>query len=245
MSDIDTTRHTRYTLQQLIDNAAAYMSRREQRMNPPVTPIPFAPSPPPPRFTYAEAREAFWTAYTMQLRCYAPFVHTDNAPIVQQLVRYHTSCPDCALAPHKGLYLYGAYGSGKSALIKSLIAFSATYPHHLMRRPVWIHYKKFKKTGTSVDEVLSEWSGYEIVIDDLGYEEDSRTSTTNSYGTITNIVQEVVRYRYEIYQSRGIVTHFTTNKSPEEIRDLYGEGTSTRLKEMCTPLLWRGGSLRK
>jgi DNA replication protein DnaC len=53
-----------------------------------------------------------------------------------------------------------------------------------------------------------------------------------------------VRYRYELFKNKGLVTHFTSNKTFSEIEELYGSGTSTRLKEMCHEIHWRGGSLR-
>ena len=91
---------------------------------------------------------------------------------------------------------------------------------------------------------MEEHKRNHLLIDDLGYEEDDENARVNDFGSKTDIVVEVVRRRYEIYQQFGLLTHFSTNKTTDQIEELYGGGTSSRIQEMCNIQLWHGENYR-
>jgi DNA replication protein DnaC len=233
------------SLAELIEKEEEWKKRRSERH-------PSTEYTPPPQMeaidlTYEEARVTFWRLYQSILYPAKAIVHTQNKTTISALLNYMISEP-CPLPSHKGLYVVGAYGSGKSKLMKALIHVPRSYPQALCRRPIWLSYRAYKKktaTGIMMETLLDEWSKHEIVIDDLGFEEDDKSTRSNVYGTLTNIVQEIVRARYESLQKYGVVTHFTSNKPITEIAELYGDGTATRLIEMTSQILWRGDNLRK
>lgn len=190
---------------------------------------------------YSEWRGVLWSELSGMLKGVRPIIVAENAPIVEQLIRWMTMDPDCSLPLHKGIYLYGDYGSGKSYIMKALRRLSAIRERAVVRTLWSTSYKALKK---DVDDQINFFSSYPLCIDDLGYEEQSdKDQRVNNFGTVTKVVQEVIRSRYEIRQE--VVTCFTSNKSFDDIELLYGRGTCDRLIEMCTPLHWRGESLRR
>ena len=236
------------TLSELISSEKRWRDRRDRRRNGPSVPTKPIPRVTPVQLDYETAKRTFWEEYKKILRPATPIVREDNAPIITAMLKYYINAPDNPIPENKSAYVVGEYGSGKSKLMKSILYTTRRHPEGICHRPVWIAYKAFKRktpSGIMLDELVAEWSNTPLIIDDLGYEEDDRTTRSNVYGTVTNIVQELVRARYESYQNNGVTTDWTSNKSLEEIRDLYGDGTYTRLKEMSVQILWNGQSLRK
>lgn len=199
---------------------------------------------------YQLAKRTFWTVYKSQTKNQHPVVLPKNAAILEELIRFWCYDPEVSLNPSKGVILYGEYGSGKTIVMKSLHKMADCFYDKIIHQSVMIPYKLMKSMNPAtgqmrMEELLEEWKGHNMIIDDLGYEETGTTANYVHFGTSINVVQEIIRQRYELYQNRGIYTHFTTNKTMDEIQNVYGHGTSTRLMEMCQPVFWRGESLRK
>jgi len=64
--------------------------------------------------------------------------------------------------------------------------------------------------------------------DDLGTEDEVR-----HYGSVTNVLGQIILMRYELFQSRKVMTHFTSNLTSDQIGNHYGERVRSRLREMC------------
>jgi len=91
-------------------------------------------------------------------------------------------------------------------------------------------------------ELLTQKPYSHIVIDDLGYEDDSQLVL---WGNKENVVVHLTDILYQLYQSRKIKIYITSNiplssPSGNDILSRYGKGTHDRLAEMTTPVLWAG-----
>lgn len=63
--------------------------------------------------------------------------------------------------------------------------------------------------------------------DDLGIENNIKY-----YGNECNVMAEVLLSRYDLYVSRRLMTHITTNLSASELEAAYGNRLRSRLREM-------------
>jgi DNA replication protein DnaC len=63
--------------------------------------------------------------------------------------------------------------------------------------------------------------------DDLGTEQSLKY-----YGNECNVMGEILLSRYDLFISRDMITHLTTNLSASEIENLYGNRARSRLREM-------------
>jgi len=66
-----------------------------------------------------------------------------------------------------------------------------------------------------------------ICFDDLGTENNLKY-----YGNECNVMAEILLSRYDIYISKNIQTHITTNLSASEIETAYGNRVRSRLRNM-------------
>ena len=66
-----------------------------------------------------------------------------------------------------------------------------------------------------------------ICFDDLGTENNLKY-----YGSECNVMAEILLSRYDIYISKHIQTHITTNLSASEIENYYGNRVRSRMRAM-------------
>lgn len=64
--------------------------------------------------------------------------------------------------------------------------------------------------------------------DDLGSEE-----MRNSFGNKKEVMLDIVSERYDLFLEYGLQTHFTSNLSPDEIANRYGDRMRSRIRHMC------------
>jgi len=67
-----------------------------------------------------------------------------------------------------------------------------------------------------------------ICFDDLGTENNLKY-----FGNECNVMAEIFLSRYDVFTSKKVVTHITTNLSASEIEGHYGLRVRSRLREMC------------
>ena len=138
----------------------------------------------------------------------------------------------------KGVAIIGDLGVGKSTLLKSL----RQMPKDGM---FFIHNGYSAYIDASDFAMTYQLKGIEAVndirkkdvlfIDDVGNE-----PLTLFMGNRYPVIGEILKYRYE----NNLVTHFTANKLPSELAEMYGGRVEDRIKEMCNILWWAGGSKR-
>ena len=91
---------------------------------------------------------------------------------------------------------------------------------------------------------LARYHYVHIFIDDIGHEPVS----VSHFGTVFSPVAEFIKARYEQCQKEPEwtkTTHFTTNLTPEQLHEHYGEYIFDRLIEMCEWMYMEGESSRK
>lgn len=157
-------------------------------------------------------------------------------PIIYKLIAYflkdEASCYQYGIDLNKGMLLAGPIGSGKTSLM------------NLMKYLTSTEHKFYVKTCREVSfEFIQE--GYQIIhkysigklyhadakticFDDLGIENNLKY-----FGNECNVMAEILLSRYDIFISKKIKTHLTTNLSASEIEAIYGNRVRSRLRAMC------------
>lgn len=162
-------------------------------------------------------------------------VDNENRPVLQQLVPYFAQTQGGNLSPQKGILLAGNVGSGKTLLMETfnqLVRRSKPFYKTTARQvakdyaadglTALVRYlKQFRKTPAGLVPV-------DFFFDDLGAEDNKK-----HYGNEANVMAEVIYDRYELYTRYGTRTHFTTNLTPQELEEKYGERAYSRLCHMC------------
>lgn len=128
----------------------------------------------------------------------------------------------------KGLLCMGNCGRGKTLICQRVLP--AIFESYL-KIPYFI-YESFE-LGHKIDDIRS--FGKNIIIDDVGLEHE-----TVIYGEKHNSFNEVV----DIAEKRGILLVLTTNLTPEELVEKYGDRTLDRLRSLVKTVVFKGNSLR-
>jgi len=144
------------------------------------------------------------------------------------------------ITPFKGLFCMGAVGTGKTANFKIYKAIyhriDLEYNGYKFKPLAWVnndsirifHVKEIEsnayKIGEEFIEMLSSVSN--LVIDDLGDE------TGDFYKTGRNVVADIINHRYSRMRDKGLVPHFTTNLTKEDLISKYGDRIFDRITEM-------------
>ena len=154
---------------------------------------------------------------------------------IQKLICYFLK--DEVMATHfnldlsKGILLSGPVGCGKTTLMT------------LMRHVAQPNYKFIMKTCRDISfEFIKD--GYQTIhkysngnnsyseyrnycFDDLGVE-----TNLKYYGNECNVMAEIILSRYDIFISKQVITHITSNLSASEIETAYGNRVRSRLRNM-------------
>ena len=167
---------------------------------------------------------------------------------IQKLICYFLKDEDMAvnfnLDLSKGILLSGPVGCGKTTLMT------------LMRHAAQPNYKFIMKTCRDISfEFIRE--GYQTIqkysngnnshseyrnycFDDLGVE-----TNLKYYGNECNVMAEIILSRYDIFISKQVITHITSNLSATEIESAYGNRVRSRLREMLNLIAFDDNSLDK
>ena len=154
---------------------------------------------------------------------------------IQKLICYFLK--DEVMATHfnldlsEGILLSGPVGCGKTTLMT------------LMRHVAQPNYKFIMKTCRDISfEFIKD--GYQTIhkysngnnsyseyrnycFDDLGVE-----TNLKYYGNECNVMAEIILSRYDIFISKQVITHITSNLSASEIETTYGNRVRSRLRNM-------------
>jgi hypothetical protein len=76
--------------------------------------------------------------------------------------------------------------------------------------------------------------------DDLGTENNLKL-----YGNECNVMAEILLSRYDLFVSRKLITHLTTNLSASEIEAAYGNRLRSRLREQFNLIAFNNNTLDK
>ncbi|MDN4163860.1 ATPase [Cytophagales bacterium LB-30] len=136
---------------------------------------------------------------------------------------------------HKGILITGPVGCGKTSLMTLLRFMLSPKEQYIIKstRDITLEFiqdgytviNKYSKAA--FQQTSGELSPKSYCFDDLGVE-----SNIKYYGNETNVMAEILLSRYDMFISRHMLTHATTNLSASEIESCYGNRVRSRLREM-------------
>lgn len=135
----------------------------------------------------------------------------------------------------KGILACGPVGCGKSCLLKLISYFFPRETQYQIKPTREISFE-FEKDGFAVINQYSKGSFFRLgnyfipkvwCFDDLGLEQ-----TPKYYGNDCNVMAEILLARYDLFVSKRMMTHITTNLSASELESIYGNRIRSRMREM-------------
>jgi DNA replication protein DnaC len=161
-------------------------------------------------------------------------VETDY-PIVYKLIAYflkdEPTCFQYGLNLNKGILLTGPIGCGKTSLM-NLMKYLTTTEYKFYVKPCRDISFEFIQDGYQIIHKYSIGKLYQseprtYCFDDLGTENNLKY-----FGNECNVMAEILLSRYDLFISKKLKTHITTNLSATEIETHYGNRVRSRLREM-------------
>ena len=161
-------------------------------------------------------------------------IETDY-PIVYKLIAYflkdEPTCFQYGINLNKGILLTGPIGCGKTSLMNLMKYLTAT-EHKFFVKPCRDISFEFIQDGYQIIHKYSIGKLYQseprtYCFDDLGTENNLKY-----FGNECNVMAEILLSRYDLFSSKKLFTHITTNLSATEIEKHYGNRVRSRLREM-------------
>ena len=172
----------------------------------------------------------------------------NDYPIVFKLIAYFLKdeqmCFQLNINLSKGILLSGPVGCGKTSLM-NLMKYLTPIEHKFSVKPCRDISFEFIQDGYEVIHRYSKGKLYQseaktICFDDLGTENNLKY-----FGNECNVMAEILLSRYDLYISRKLQTHITTNLSATEIEKNYGNRVRSRLRELCNLIAYDRSSIDK
>jgi len=157
-------------------------------------------------------------------------------PIIYKLIAYfrkdEATCFQYNINLNKGILLSGPIGCGKTSLMNVMKYLTPT-EHKFSVKPCRDISFEFIQDGYQIIHKYSIGKLYQseprtYCFDDLGTENNLKY-----YGNECNIMAEILLSRYDLFISKKLQTHITTNLSATEIEKNYGNRVRSRLRELC------------
>ncbi len=161
-------------------------------------------------------------------------IETDY-PLIYKLIAYflrdESTCHQYNIDLTKGIFFTGPIGSGKTALM-NLMKYLTHTEHKFYIKPCREISFEFIQDGYQIIHKYSIGKLYHseaklICFDDLGVENHLKY-----FGNECNVMAEILLSRYDLFISKKILTHITTNLSASEIETIYGNRVRSRLRAM-------------
>ncbi|WP_339887143.1 ATPase [uncultured Flavobacterium sp.] len=161
-------------------------------------------------------------------------LETDHE-IIYKLIAYflkdEQACYQFNIDLEKGILLSGPIGCGKTSLM-NLMKYLAQTENKFSVKPCRDISFEFIQDGYEVIHRYSKGKLYQAeprtyCFDDLGTENNIKY-----FGNECNVMAEILLSRYDLFISKKLQTHITTNLSATEIEKQYGNRVRSRLREM-------------
>lgn len=155
--------------------------------------------------------------------------------IVYKLIAYflkdEAACHQYNINLNKGILLSGPIGCGKTSLM-NLMRYLTPIEYKFSVKPCRDISFEFIQDGYQIIHKYSKGQLYKsepkiYCFDDLGLENNLKY-----YGNECNVMAEIILSRYDLYISKRIQTHITTNLSASEIETQYGNRVRSRMREL-------------
>lgn len=162
-------------------------------------------------------------------------LETDHE-IIYKLIAYflkdEQACYQFNIDLEKGILLTGPIGCGKTSLM-TLMKHLAPIGNKFSVKPCRDISFEFIQDGYQIIHKYSIGKLYQseprtYCFDDLGTENNLKY-----FGNECNVMAEILLSRYDLFISKKLQTHITTNLSATEIEKHYGNRVRSRLRELC------------
>ncbi len=156
-------------------------------------------------------------------------------PIVYKLIAYflkdEQTCYQFNIDLEKGILLTGPIGCGKTSLL-NIMKYLTPTEHKFIVKPCRDISFEFIQEGYQIIHKYSNGKLYQseprmYCFDDLGTENNLKY-----FGNECNVMAEILLSRYDLFISKKLQTHITTNLSATEIEKHYGNRVRSRLRQM-------------
>jgi len=177
----------------------------------------------------------------------------EQKEVIRNVVRYFNGDPDGPYPLHKGLFIYGDVGVGKTFLLDCMAVFCKAVPIDGMSfRKVRAKALVEQVVGAKSIGPISNFSNGHLLYDDLGDEKLDITLYGKDEAQRYNVTDMLLSTRYEHFVRAGQLTHFTSNMQLHaqpgqigEIESRYGTRLYDRISEMTTSIYLPGTSKRE
>ena len=151
--------------------------------------------------------------------------------LIAYFLKDETTALQHGLDLSKGILLAGPVGCGKTSIM-NIMKYLTPVGHKFSIKPCREVSFEFIQDGYQVLHKYTTGNLYQndpkiICFDDLGVENNLKY-----YGNECNVMAELLLSRYDIFISKRIPTHITSNLSASEIEQHYGIRVRSRLREL-------------
>lgn len=148
----------------------------------------------------------------------------------------------------KGIMLLGDIGTGKTDLFRILQVYLKRYlksRYQFSYQVVWKFTSEFNKNGYDCFSDQEEGHRYydELCLVDTRNKQPLKEMAMH-FGSKLLVGEEIIMMRYNVLKSCGYQSHFSTNATPAQLAEVYGDRAYDRLTEMCNFLTLVGESRR-
>lgn len=185
-----------------------------------------------PWMDYQEAKASLWffMKRIAQRKKFTWVIYPDLKILCELVAAYFSGNAAEGLDLHKGFFIYGPCGGGKSELILAA---------QMMARALNIEGRKFgiaeaerivQETNRVDDAHLGRYYRENWAFDDMG---NSNMTFKQEYtGNVINPMQTIFTKRSRVMQVRYIATHITSNVAPEDYTGVFDARVLSRWSQM-------------
>lgn len=157
------------------------------------------------------------------------------------IVKYFINDPTCAFNLGKGLFLYGAPGTGKTEIMRVFEKFCLDNDLSKQFRFTSLS-DVYTKTKTSNDyDPVKDNIQFDRAFDEFG----RYVGAVMRFGEGIDINEAILEQRYERMKRYGQLTHLIANLTPNETESQFSPMIFDRVRSMCTGVYFKGKSKRK
>lgn len=160
---------------------------------------------------------------------------------IKNLIQYFINDSRCDWPLNKGLFIYGAVGTGKTEIMHILERF--TRENELSKA---FQFSSLSKVYTDAKASADFDPIAQNVCFDRCFDEFGRyVGAVKRYGDDLDINEAILEQRYERFKRYGQLTHLVANLAPNETQEKFSPAIFDRVRSMCTGVYFKGESKRK